>query len=74
VIRNALEDFQTRPHLPPRTDDLLVFVTIRELRHAGLARISGLGRMATVDSVRVEFESSRRISLSRLSNNIRSPC
>jgi hypothetical protein len=38
----------------------LVATRIRGLRHAELARVSGLGRMATLDSVRVEFESTKR--------------
>lgn len=50
--------FQTRPHLPARTDDLSQSVVIRGLgsRRAAFAPESGRTRMH--DSVRVEFESS----------------
>ncbi len=59
--RSGLLVFQTYPHLPARTDDLLVSATIRGLRGVDLARAFGSGRIASHDSVRVEFESTRAV-------------
>src|ERR1700704_6799745 len=60
------QDFQTRPHLPARTDDLFVSVMIRCFRRVDLACASGSGRMETHDSVRVEFESTRAVRTARV--------
>ena len=56
---NTQEDFQTRGHLPARTDDLFASVVIRGFRRVDLACPSGAGRIETHGSVRVEFESTR---------------
>src|SRR6266851_3564116 len=53
--------FQTRPHLPDRTDDLLASVITRSLRRIDRLCAFGSERIATHDSVRVEFESTRTV-------------
>jgi hypothetical protein len=52
-------DFQTRPHLPARTDDLSIFVKIRGFCCAESSLRFRSERIEAHVSVRVEFESSR---------------
>ena len=58
--------FQTRLHLPARTDDLFVSVVIRGFRRVNLACASGSGRIEADGSVRVELESIRAVRTARI--------
>lgn len=55
--RRVTPGFSDPPPPPVRTDNLFVSVMIRGFRRVDLACASGLGRIETHDSVRVEFES-----------------
>jgi hypothetical protein len=67
------QDFQTRLHLPARTDDLFVSVMTRAFLSVDLAYPSGSSRIETHDSVRVEFESTGAMRTARIRRKVKDP-
>src|SRR5260370_34166293 len=61
-----LQDSQTKVHLPARTNDLSVSVSIRGFGRVARASAAGSGRIPTHASVRVEFESTCAMSTARI--------
>jgi hypothetical protein len=62
-IEPPTQDFQARPRLPGRTNDLSVSVSIRGFGRFASPRNCRTGPIPTHDSVRVEFESVRAMHL-----------